>query len=475
MGWEMEASLTKLDSNFNITWSKVYRGMGSQISDLIETSVGEYILCGTTYINSPDDFHDIMVITKVDGNGNPVWQQHFTGLHATSHARYAARAMAWSVRDTSFIVGGYTDHFSAGQVLPYLVKMDVNGGIISSKSLHTGGIGDFIRTADGGHLLAGGAVSAASPLSSNGLLIKLDSLENIEWAKTFSGTGSHWFTSVQATSDGGYIMAGSIKGVGSGSDDIYLLKCDHQGNYQWSYAYGGPASDVAYHVLETSDQHYVITGTIRSFGAQFSSALFLKVDAVGNIVAGKEYGGSGQGAFSFGAVQVKGGFLISGGITYDNATRSDIYLIKTDALGYSSCDEMTPSTARIAVNSPDTGITIMTGVGGTGFNSMPTVLPGLQDTILCSTILSAKALTSVGKAHISVQPNPASSYVAVHSSESGVLHLYDDQGRLRKRVAVARSSTTRIDIGDNFSAGVYFYHFTADSGNTASGKLVVVR
>ena len=55
-------------------------------------------------------------------------------------------------------------------------------------------------------------------------LVKADSEGGKEWDKTFGGTDDDYASSVQGTSDGGYVLAGYTKSYGVGGSDFWLIK-----------------------------------------------------------------------------------------------------------------------------------------------------------------------------------------------------------------------------------------------------------
>jgi hypothetical protein len=103
------------------------------------------------------------------------------------------------------------------------------------------------------------------------------------FAKTYGGTGWDSASSVQQTSDGGYIVAGYTYSFGAGWGDIFLIKTDANGNIIWAKTYGGTDYDRASSVQQTSYGGYIVAGETRSFGAGYFDIILIKTDANGNI------------------------------------------------------------------------------------------------------------------------------------------------------------------------------------------------
>ena len=89
---------------------------------------------------------------------------------------------------------------------------------------------------------------------------------------------------MQATNDNGYVLIGSTSSYGNGNSDIYLVKVDSSGAYQWSKTYGGANIEWGYSIKQTYDNGYAIAGYTNSYGAGGYDVYLLKTDSLGGVL-----------------------------------------------------------------------------------------------------------------------------------------------------------------------------------------------
>lgn len=129
------------------------------------------------------------------------------------------------------------------------------------------------QTSDGGYILVGDTESYSMNHYINAWLIKTDASGNEIWNKTY-GRPDDFGTSVQQTSDDGYIFCGADP------SGIWLVKTNADGMEQWEKAYAGIRGDC---VRQVADGGYILTGWI-GFGT-----CLIRTDAAGTMLWRKIY------------------------------------------------------------------------------------------------------------------------------------------------------------------------------------------
>jgi hypothetical protein len=344
--------LIKTDAFGNVQWAKTYGGTDyDDARSVQQTSDGGYVVTGYTY-SFGAGLSDVFLV-KTDASGNIQWAKTYGGTG------YDFASSVQQTSDGGYIVTGTTYSFGEGGDI-FLIKTDANGNVQWAKT-YGGTDYEFAssiqQTSDGGYILAG-LTSSFGAGSYDFFLIKTDAFGNVQWAKTYGEAGGEGASSIQQTSDGGYILAGGTLSFGAGGSDIFLIKTDANGNVIWAKTYGGTNSDYAFSVQQTSDGGYILTGYTYSFGAGNEDIILIKTDANGNIIWAKTYGGTGYDAAYSVQQTSDGGYILAGYTASFGAGSLDFFLIKTDANGnIGSCSIVqnaspTETTPSPTVNTP---------------------------------------------------------------------------------------------------------------------------
>lgn len=228
----------------------------------------------------------------------------------------------------------------------WVVKLD-NLGIIQWQKCLGGTANDGANsiqvTSEGGYIVAGYTSSNDGDVSGNNggsdmWVVKLDNLGNIQWQKCLGGTSLDEARSIQSTTDGGYIVAGStysndcdVSG-NNGSTDMWVVKLDNFGNILWQNSLGGTDTEIAFSIKQTIDGGYILAGQTNSddgdvsgyhgYPGDCSDFWLTKLDVDGNIVWQKCLGGEACCEIAYSVFQtIDGEYLVAG---YANSNDGDV-------------------------------------------------------------------------------------------------------------------------------------------------------
>ena len=104
-------------------------------------------------------------------------------------------------------------------------------------------------------------------------IVKLDASGTIEWQKSLGGSNGDGVSSIQQTTDGGYIVAGNSSSNdgdvtghhGSNDDnDYWIVKLDASGAIAWQKSLGGSDYEYVSSIQQTTDGGYIVAGNSSS-------------------------------------------------------------------------------------------------------------------------------------------------------------------------------------------------------------------
>jgi hypothetical protein len=272
-------------------WNRTFGGTGLDgIAHIEQTSDGGFILAGGT--ESYGFAHSSAWVIKTDENGIEQWNRTYI-IGDNSQTKASGSSHIKQTSDEGYILAGnifLNDNTSFRGSYAWLVKIDKNGKKQWSKTFRrdiSNDIGIFAQEISDGYIFAGttekmkiiqqdNATSIIGGLRDT-FLIKTDKNGNEKWNKTFGGEGDDIVTSVQQTSDKGYILAATTQLNGTSDSNFWLIKTDENGNEQWNKTFGGEKNEFASSVNETKDGGYIVVGYTESFGAGLSDVWLVKV------------------------------------------------------------------------------------------------------------------------------------------------------------------------------------------------------
>jgi hypothetical protein len=412
-----------------------------------QTSDGGYIIGGWSF--APGSAVADARLVKIAANGDSLWTGEYGGAGADA---------ANSVQQTSdggYIFAGATSSFGASDGDVYIVKTDASGDTVWTRLI--GGSGydwgtSVQQTSDGGYVIAG--VTFSYGAGGDVYLIRMDATGDTVWTRTHGSTDWEIGRSVQETSDGGYIIAGTTDSLGYGNEDVYLIKTDDQGHAAWTNTLGGAGEQFGSSVDQTSDGGYIVAGFAADSGIS-EGVYVVRTDSSGAEIWSEVYGGAfGDAGYSVQEISA-GKYIVAGSATSFGADMNDMFLMRLKEFKWKAKDKKLPLP--------------------------PTPGPGNRESV----VAFSKEVSGRLVLHSST-PNPSSGETVIRFDlpQTGEVELgiLDVEGRLvRELVGEVRPPGPYSVVWDGrdlsgaeVSAGIYFVHLES-GGTVATGKVVIAR
>ncbi|WP_197060046.1 T9SS type A sorting domain-containing protein [Sporocytophaga myxococcoides] len=184
-------------------------------------------------------------------------------------------------------------------------------------------------------------------------LIKYDTDGNQLWLRIYGGSQDDKISYLIQAVDGGIIIAGTTKSSdgditdgNNGEYDIFLLKVDDNGNQQWNKTYGGSKNEELIDIIVTPENNYLIgsntfsnNGDVTDGNNGASDYWLLEIDAFGNKIWNKTFGGSNDDKLVKVCSVPNGGYIAAGnsistnGDITDHKGAEDFWIVKTNNSG----------------------------------------------------------------------------------------------------------------------------------------------
>ena len=358
-----EVMITKLDSNGNIVWQKLFGGSEwDQAVAIRQFRDNQYVVIAMTNSRNGDVINPYPTSTLsfswlfgINESGNMVWQK------VLSDTLYTRAYDMQVTPDKKFVIAGYKN----GTFTPSkLLKTDSLGNELFLKSYVNPGHDYYIHSLvveSDSTIAFAGMIEAGSSSPSclgthgwwDGWVGKTDKDGNLLWQKMLGGTNQDQFNGIRKDNSGGYLVAGSsssnngnVSGLHTNNNttDAWFVKLDNNGNLLWQKMVGGNYDDIANKTIQLPNQDIIVIGQANSYnnGDIFGSkgaedALIFKIGATNNIRGavyldnnGNHIKDANEAYFPFGTVKsVKGDISSSSNILngfYTNSVDTGTYI-----------------------------------------------------------------------------------------------------------------------------------------------------
>ena len=319
--------LIKTDMNGDTLWTTSFPALLNEFKSVIQTRDGGYLLTGT------DTLIGGGLLIKTDANGNPTWQQVLTAGHQGHNSI--------QLPDGGFAVATFQE-FGPRRIR--LFRLDSLGAMTWARDYPAGipgitssnGTRAVVRsTQNGGFVLASLWQNTISAGPQYLQVIRTNAMGDTLWRRFYPAVEG--FYDIQPTPDGGFVTIGQK----TGASTHYFQKIDSLGNREWLH---NPNQLLPVPTLNTRFINVVAMpdGTFRLPGVAYDSLsaqmTLTAFDSAGIFMGGQLYGGQNYDHGFLCQLTSDGGFAILGssGIMGPTSPGMDLYLVKTDSLGFTT-------------------------------------------------------------------------------------------------------------------------------------------
>jgi len=287
------------------------------------TSDDGYIVCG--YSSSFSNSNDVYLV-KLNKAGDVQWQKTFGGSRTD---------IGWGVyelKDKTYLLFGAIGIDSANDDI-FITRLDANGNRIWEKTYGNEKYErctQMLPASDGNFLLIGQR-NVGPGKNIDSYILKIDGKGNLLWEKCFGGSFPERTYYGGETTNGDFLISGSILPYETSKADIFLLRINKNGELVWEKTIGEEkVHDIIHSFCKNKDNKtYTLTGYSETAKEGFHEGLFMQIDENGNLLK-KQTFDTGEDMRLMHSEETPDGSFIVAGYTRKDITKdiNDAILLK---------------------------------------------------------------------------------------------------------------------------------------------------
>lgn len=264
--------LIRVDLQGEPIWERSYGTSDWDLCNALEVLPDGYILGGISYGDGM--VNGAAYVVRTDLNGDTLWTKELGGSYRMECNGLTQTADQGIVLAGSMGTGQGTDD-------GFLSKLDGAGNQLWLTPLG-GGSTDVLRSVDetaNGDLVACGITRSEGDVAQI-FLVSVDSGGQFQWNQFIGNTADAGGSEVRRRLNGGFVFTG-FNTLNLGEKDMILTTTDDAGYFQFGNNYGNGQPAEGYSIDATSDGGYVVAGWAEGYGPGQRAMYVVKTDSMG--------------------------------------------------------------------------------------------------------------------------------------------------------------------------------------------------
>ncbi|MBY9005202.1 MAG: SBBP repeat-containing protein [Candidatus Lokiarchaeota archaeon] len=269
-----DVCILKYNSTGHLQWDEIWGGLQSDLATKIAINgTNEIYITGHTKSYGANNETDTFLL-KYNSTGHLQWDEIWDNSNSDS-----GNGIIFDSLGDLYLTGS-TNVTSGEELNPYLLKYNSSGTLISIKIwneligyLPTSMTNDTLN-----NLYIAGYLYIVDNVNVDTFLYKCDLSGNIEWNVTWGGSSMESLEDFIIDGNGNIYLTGYTNSYG-GSTNIFLLKYNQTGIFQWYDILGDGSINVAFGIGVDSQDNIYLTGLTQLTRENAGNLFILKYDS----------------------------------------------------------------------------------------------------------------------------------------------------------------------------------------------------